>query len=112
METKVKEVVEQVSDRQLEREAAIDERFAKIEDQLSKQPTLEDFNAAMKRFDEGMARLNNYVHNFMLGVQILEKGGKFAFYAVVTIGSVAGGIFAIKSGFILLLAHFGFIHVK
>lgn len=110
-ETQVKVVEEQVPDRQLERERIIDERFQNIEERLNKQPTLEDFNAAMKRFDEGMARLNNYVHTFTLGVQILEKSSKWVLYAIITIGGVAGGILVIKSAFVGLLGWLGFIRV-
>lgn len=86
---------------QTDREKAIDERFEKIEAQLSLQPTLEQFNLAIAGLakTEDIARLNNIVHNFTIAAQLLEAGSKWAYRAllviaamVVAFGVIGGGI--------------------
>lgn len=99
-----------VSDRQLDREKAVDERFEKIEEQLSLQPTKAELEVMLSGVakQEDIAKLNGYVHNFLLGVQILEKSSKWVLYAVITIGGIAGGIIVIKQGLVGILAWAGF----
>lgn len=113
-ETQEKVIVEQVPDRQLEREAIVDARFEKIEAQLSLQPTKAEFetmlNGLAKQSD--ISRLNNIVHTFTIGAQIIEKSSKIVFYAIVGVGGVVAGILVIKNGFILLLAWLGFTQLK
>lgn len=113
-ETQVKIVEEQVPDRQLLREKEINDRFETIEKQLSLQPTKDELKEMLSGVasKEDVARLNNYVHNFSLGVQILEKSGKWVLFAVITIGGVASGILILKNGFIIALGWFGFTQIR
>lgn len=113
-ETQIKVVEEQVPDRQLEREKAVDERFETIEAQLKLQPTKEEFEAMLgglaKQSD--IARLNNIVHTFTIAAQVVEKGSKLIFYTIVGVGGVVAGILVIKNGFILVLGYLGFTQIK
>jgi hypothetical protein len=109
-ETQLKTVVEQVPDRQLQREQDIDARFEKIEARLDNQPTKEEFNKAIEGLasKNDIALFNSYAHRFTLGVEILGKSSKWVLFAVITIGGLAGGLLFIKNGFIAAIALFGF----
>lgn len=113
-ETQEKVVVEQVPDRQLQYEKTVNDRFEAIEKQLSMQPTKDEFATMLEGLanKEDVARLNTYVHNFSIGVQILEKSSKWVLFAVITVGGVAAGILVIKNGFIIILSWLGFTQIK
>lgn len=60
---------------------------------------------------EDVARLNNIVYNFTLGVQILSTGGKWIYYGVIGFAALMGAIGIITGGFktaILALIHLVF----
>lgn len=61
---------------------------------------------------EDVARLNNFVHTFTLGVQILTGGWRWLIYGFITIGAVAGGVLILKGWLIGFLGWIGFVHVQ
>lgn len=112
METQESTKVETVPDRVLEREKAVDERFEKIEAQLSNQPTKGEFEAMLKGLatKKDIDLFNTYAHRFTLGVEILGKSSKWIVLAVITLGGVAGGLLILKNSFIVVLGWIGFTH--
>jgi hypothetical protein len=109
-EIKTHVTIEEVSDRQIRREDEVDKRFGQIEEKLANQPTNEEFANAIAGLanKEDVARLNNYVHNFTLGVQVLEKSSKWLLYSVMTIGGLAAGFLVLKNVFVFLIGLLGF----
>lgn len=109
-ETQEKVIVEQVPDRQLLREQDVDRRLDELTTKVANQPTKEEFDKAIEGLANkaDVAKLNNYVHSFLLGVQVLEKSSKWVLYAIIFIGGLAGGLLIIKNGFVLILGWLGF----
>ena len=58
---------------------------------------------------DDVARLNNIVHNFLLGVSITEKTGKFAIVGIIALGGVVAGLLVVKGWVIALLGLIGFM---
>lgn len=89
-----------------------DSRFLSMGDLMKNMPTKDDLGTLADK--EDIARLNGIVHNFLLGITITQKLGKWGFRAVVFVGGVVGGILVLKGWFIAVLAWFGvaFTHVK
>lgn len=110
VETQEKTVIEQVSDRQLQREQDIDRHFAEIDVKLANQPTKDELAVALAGLanKNDVERLNNYVHNFTLGVQVLEKSSKWILLSVITIGGLAAGLLIIKNIFVVFIGWLGF----
>lgn len=108
-ETQTKVIEEQISDRQLQYEKGVDDRFESIEKQLALQPTKEEFETMIAGLasKDDIATFNSYVHRFYLGVEILGKSSKWAVYTVITLGSIAAGVIFLKNAIIWIIALFG-----
>lgn len=87
-----------------------DDRFASMAEMLENQPTKSDFDQLANK--EDIARLNNIVHNFLLGITLTQKFGKWGFYAIITVGGIAGGFLVLKAWVLAALAYLGFSHVN
>ena len=109
-ETQMKTIVEEIPDRQIQREQDVDARFEKIESRLANQPTKDEFNKAIEGLatKDDIATFNSYAHRFTLGVEILGKSSKLILYAVITIGGLAAGILFLKNALLAVLAWAGF----
>ncbi len=83
----------------------VDKRFESLETFLKDRPTRAELNAAINSSHdqikqmisgladkEDIARLNNVVHNFTLGVQIVSTGSKFLYYIIVSVATFVGAI--------------------
>lgn len=108
-ETQEKTVVEQVPDRQIQREQDVDARFEKIEAQLALQPTKDEFEKMLGGLatKEDIALFNTYAHRFTLGVEILGTSSKWILGAVIAVGGIAAGFIFIKNFFVFALGVLG-----
>jgi hypothetical protein len=109
-EIKTHVTIEEVSERQIRREEEVDRHFAEIDAKLANQPTREEFLKAVGGLanKEDVARLNNYVQTFTIGVQVLEKSGRWVLYAVIAIGGLAAGFLVLKNVFVFFIGLLGF----
>lgn len=73
-----------------------DERFAAMTALMEKMPTKADLDKLASK--EDVARLNNIVHNFTLGVQLLSSSGKLLYYVVIGVATLIGAVSIITGG--------------
>lgn len=104
----------QIAEEQGRQSEALANHFHQDDERFAALPTKDDLEELRKGLasKEDVARLNNIVHTFTLGVQILSNASKWMVYLIITLGAMAAGWLILKGWVVGVLAWLGFTHIQ